>query len=86
MIEHLIKKSYDYAQGRKYAKEFFLIEQVNLQNNMFPFNNEKAKQKQWNSRGIINKKKSKLDDFGNLLLSHPSYFVTFEANGEGFVD
>ena len=27
-------------------KNFFLIEQVNLQNNMFPFNNEKAKQKQ----------------------------------------
>ena len=58
MIEHLIKKSYDYAQGRKYAKEFFLIEQVNLQNNMFPFNNEKAKQKQWNFRGKINKKKN----------------------------
>lgn len=47
-------KSYDYAQGRKYAKENFLIEQVNLQNNMFPFNNEKAKQKQWNSRGVGN--------------------------------
>lgn len=51
-------KSYDYAQGRKYAKEYFLIEQVNLQNNMFPFNNEKAKQKQWNSRGKINNKKN----------------------------
>ena len=34
MIEHLIKKSYDYAHGGKHAKEYFLIEQVNLQNNV----------------------------------------------------